>query len=76
MGTTKLTENERNRDISQQDIIKEIEKLIDRDSKSLLSIVSSNELQQISTSLDIKLLKSFEDSIIEKEKYFVYYISK
>lgn len=71
--TTELFE--RNRDITQPDIIKETEKLIKRDQKSLLLILSNNKLQETSTSLEIELLKSFENSMTEQEKYYVYYVS-
>ena len=74
---TAVTKNliERNRDISQENIIREIEKLVDRDNKSLLLILSSDELQKTSTFLNIALLKSFDEDSISEEQYFVYYIN-
>ncbi len=63
-----------NTQITQLDILKQIEQLKVGDSDSLLLILD-NRLRETSTSLDIDFLVSYEDSIVKQEKYFIYYVN-
>ena len=61
-----------NTHISQQEMLQEAAKL-KRENESLL-LVLDKKLSNIDTSLNPKLLASYEDAIVDRENYFIYSI--
>ena len=62
-----------NSDITQRDILKQVEQL-NKDTSNSLLLILDRELNQISTSLNIQPLAAYKNSIVAEEKYFIYSI--
>lgn len=63
------------RDITQQDIFNQIEELTSNGLDSLILILDSELSETVTTPLKITFLKSYKDSIVKDENYFIYSIN-